>query len=72
MVTLSNIGDVAMTTPVFEPLYQVYLKALIDIVGPDSRLGHLVAALSVSTLTLFWPGAPDQTAASRGVQILLY
>ena len=60
MVTLSNIGDVAMTTPVFEPLYQVYLKALIDIVANDSGLGHLAAALNVLTLTLFGLGAPDR------------
>ncbi|HYN54722.1 MAG TPA: glycosyltransferase family 9 protein [Methylotenera sp.] len=35
-VTLSNIGDVVLTTPTLEALHQQYPEALIDIVG-DSR-----------------------------------
>lgn len=35
-VTLSNIGDVVLTTPTLEALHQQYPDALIDIVG-DSR-----------------------------------
>ncbi|HAF00091.1 MAG TPA: glycosyltransferase family 9 protein [Methylophilaceae bacterium] len=35
-ITLSNIGDVIMTTPVLEALHQTYPEAVIDIVG-DAR-----------------------------------
>jgi heptosyltransferase-3 len=35
VVTLSNIGDAAMTTPVFETLHQLYPSSVIDIVGDE-------------------------------------
>ena len=44
VVTLSNIGDVVMTTPVFETLHQVYPKALIDVVG-DERSSALFVGM---------------------------
>lgn len=36
VITLSNIGDLVMTTPVFEALYTVYPHAVIDVVA-DKR-----------------------------------
>ena len=32
-ITLSNIGDVILTTPTLEYLHSIYPKAKIDIVG---------------------------------------
>lgn len=43
-ITLSNIGDVVMTTPVLHALHQQYPNAVIDIVGDarsDSLFKHL-------------------------------
>ncbi len=34
-ITLSNIGDVILTTPVIEKIHQLHPKALIDIVGDE-------------------------------------
>ncbi len=35
VVTLSNIGDAVMTTPVFETLHQLYPNSVIDIIGDE-------------------------------------
>ncbi|MGB5439175.1 MAG: glycosyltransferase family 9 protein, partial [Gammaproteobacteria bacterium] len=40
LITLSNIGDAVMTTPVLEALHHRYPKARIDIVT-DARAGSL-------------------------------
>ena len=40
LITLSNIGDALMTTPVLEVLHHQYPQAVIDIVT-DARAGNL-------------------------------
>lgn len=42
IVTLSNIGDLVMTTPVFEALHRKYPACLIDVVA-DARSSELLA-----------------------------
>ena len=44
VVTLSNIGDAAMTTPVFETLHQLYPNSVIDIVGDERSSGIFLGA----------------------------
>ena len=44
VVTLSNIGDVVLTTPVFEALAAHYPQACIDIVGDARSIALLAAA----------------------------
>jgi ADP-heptose:LPS heptosyltransferase len=44
VVTLSNIGDLVLTTPVFEALAAHYPQARIDIVGDARSIGLLAAA----------------------------
>ena len=44
VVTLSNIGDAAMTTPVFETLHQLYPSSVIDIVGDERSSGIFLGA----------------------------
>lgn len=42
IVTLSNVGDLVMTTPVFEALHRKYPACLIDVVA-DARSSELLA-----------------------------
>ena len=43
LITLSNIGDAVMTTPVMERLHQLYPEAVLDLVA-DRRSSRLFAA----------------------------
>lgn len=50
VITLSNIGDVVMTTPVFEYLHEAFPHARIDVVGDARSIALLAAAPYGGTL----------------------
>ena len=67
LITLSNIGDVVMTTPVLEALHRHYPQAVIDIVT-DARAEpavHRTARTAASMLN------KDKQAGWRGTATLV-
>lgn len=66
LITLSNLGDAVMTTPVLEWLHQLYPGAVIDIVG-DRRSSAVFSGCPYRGRIL----NKDKQRIGRGVPALL-